>query len=85
MNHTVKTEAKIKGERNRYHYWIAVYIDCGNGLGTFIPTTPLSYSRAISYARAGGSLFSDTSTNAYRVALAAGNGRTPIWHPHTED
>ena len=42
------------------------------GRGTYIPTTPLSYTRAISYVRGGGSVFADSRNNAYKLAKAVG-------------
>ncbi|MBP3560405.1 MAG: hypothetical protein J6K49_07050 [Clostridia bacterium] len=68
---------KIKNEKNRYDYWIAVYVEYGDGKGIYIPTTPISYSRAILYVRGGGNVFADSKNNAYRLALAVGNGRIP--------
>lgn len=69
-----KAKTKIRKERDRYDYWIALYVDYGNGRGTYIPTTPLSYSSAISYVRAGGSVFADSRRNAYKLARAVGGG-----------
>ncbi len=50
------------------------------GRGTYIPTTPLSYTRAISYVRGGGSVFADPRNNAYKLAKAVGGG-TPARDP----
>ena len=72
-----KSTDKILRNRNRYHYWAALYVDYGNDRGTFVATTPLVYSGAIAYARMGNNVFADSKQNAYRLALAAGNGRTP--------
>ena len=54
------------------------------GRGTYIPTTPLSYTRAISYVRGGGSVFADSRNNAYKLAKAVGGG-TPARDQHMED
>ena len=75
-----KTKVKIRNEKKRYDYWIAAYVDYGDGRGTYIPTTPLSYSRAISYVRGGGSVFADSISNAYKLARAVGSG-TPARDP----
>ena len=95
-----KAKTKIRKERDRYDYWIALYVDYGNGRGTYIPTTPLSYSSAISYVRAGGSVFADSRRNAYKLARAVGYGKKPKrperhsadgsslgfwWHYHDRD
>ena len=75
-----KAKATIRNEKRRYDYWIASYINYGYGRGTYIPTTPLSYSRAISYVRGGGSVFADSINNAYKLAKAVGGG-TPARDP----
>ena len=70
----LKAKVKIRNERRRYDYWIASYVDYGDGRGAYIPTTPLSYSRAVSYVRGGGSVFADSIRNAYKLAKAVGGG-----------
>lgn len=45
----VKADGKVKQKQKRYDYWTAVYIDFGNGHGTYRPQTPLTFSQAISY------------------------------------
>lgn len=72
-----KAKIKIRNEKRRYDYWIASYVNYGDGRGTYTPTTAISYSRAISYVRAGGNVFADSRQNAYRLARAVGNGRSP--------
>ena len=72
-----KTKTKIKKEKNRYDYWVATLVTYGKDLDTFIPTKALSYSSAISYVRAGGSVFADSKSNAYKLAVAVGNGKAP--------
>ena len=75
-----KAKTKIQNEKRRYDYWIAAYVEYGDGRGTYIPTTPLSYTRAISYVRGGGSVFADSRNNAYKLAKAVGGG-TPARDP----
>lgn len=65
-----KSKEKIRREKERFDYWVASYVDFGNGFGTYIPTMPLSYSLAISYVRAGGSVFADSKGNAFKLARA---------------
>ena len=72
-----KARTKIRNEKSRFDYWIAKYISFGNGLGTYIPTIPISYSDAIPYVRAGGSVFADSKSNAYKLARAVGYNRSP--------
>ena len=69
-----KTKAKIKKERSRYDYWVALYVDFGDGKGTYIPTAPISFKRAISYVRRGGNVFADSKYNARKLARAVGGG-----------
>ena len=69
-----KAKTKIQNEKRQYDYWIAAYVEYGEGRGTYIPTTPLSYTRAISYVRGGGSVFADSRNNAYKLAKAVGGG-----------
>lgn len=69
-----KAKTKIRNEKRRYDYWIAAYVEYGDGRGTYIPTTPLSYTRATSYVRGGGSVFADSRNNAYKLAKAVGGG-----------
>ena len=76
-NSVAKAKTKIRKEKRRYDYWIASYVNYGDGRGTYISTKPLSYSRAISYVRRGGNVFADSKSNAYRLAVAVGNGRKP--------
>lgn len=73
----LKTRVKIQREKNRYDYWKAEYIDYGDDRGTYIPTTPIDFSRAAVYVRGGGSVFADSRGSAYRLALAVGNGKAP--------
>ena len=72
-----KSKAKVKTGSYRYRYWKAQFVDYGEGMGTYMPTVPQSYSRAISYVRAGGNVFADSRASAYILALAVGNGRLP--------
>ena len=72
-----QARTKIRNEKSRFDYWIAKYISFGNGFGTYIPTTPISYSNAISYVRSGGSVFADSRSNAYKLAKAVGYNRSP--------
>ena len=58
----------------RYDYWIASYVNFGDGRGTYISTKPLSYSQAISYVRRGGNVFADSAGSAYKLAKAVGGG-----------
>ena len=83
-NTVSKAKSKIRKEQNRYDYWIASYVDFGGGNGTYTPTIPLSYSRAISYVRAGGDVFADSKQNAKRLAVAVGNGITDRDPAHGE-
>ena len=69
-----KAKTKIRNEKKRYDYWIASYVEYQDGRGTYSPTTPLSYSRAISYVRAGGNVFADSRNSAYKLAKAVGGG-----------
>ena len=71
------TKAKIRKEKRKYDYWIAEYVDYGNGRGTYVPTTSLSYQAAIAYVRAGGNVFADSRRHAYILARAVGNGKAP--------
>ncbi len=73
-----KTKKKIKTQ-NKIQYRVAEYTDFGNGYGTFIPTTPLSYNAAISYVGKGGSVFASSKSDAYKLALATG-GVKPVRH-----
>ena len=75
-----KAKVIIRNEKRRYDYWIAAYVDYGDGRGTYILTTPLPYSRAFSYVRAGGSVFANSINNAYKLAKAVGGG-TPARDP----
>ena len=75
-----KAKTKIRNEKKRYDYWIAAYVEYGDGRGAYIPTTPLSYTGAISYVRGGGSVFADSRNNAYKLAKAVGGG-TPAHDP----
>ena len=75
-----KAKTKIRNEKRRYDYWIAAYVEYDDGRGAYIPTTPLSYTRAISYVRGGGSVFADSRNNAYKLAKAVGGG-TPARDP----
>ena len=67
-------KTKIRNEKSRYVYWIAAYVEYDDGRGAYIPTTPLSYTREISYVRGGGSVFADSRNNAYKLAKAVGGG-----------
>ena len=71
-----RTKARIRNDKRMhdYCYWVALYVDYGNGEDTYIPTIPLSYSEAISYVRSGGSVFADSRNNAYKLAKAVGGG-----------
>ena len=75
-----KTKSKIRNEKKRYDYWVAIYVDYGQGNGTYIPTTPLTYKKAISYVRNGGSVFADTKNHAYKLAKAVGTSK-PVLDP----
>lgn len=74
------TKAKIRREKRKYDYWIAKYVDYGNGRGTYIPTTSISYAAAIAYVRSGGNVFADSRNHAYKLARAVGGG-TPARDP----
>ena len=75
-----RAKVRIYNEKQRYDYWMASYVDYGDGRGTYIPTAPIPFSRAISYVRAGGSVFADSKSNAYKLARAVGGG-PPIQDP----
>ena len=77
-----QARTKIRNEKSRFDYWIAKYISFGNGFGTYIPTIPISYSNAIPYVRAGGSVFADSRSNAYKLAKAVGGGLPKRHSPH---
>jgi len=80
-----KTETRIHRGKNRHEYWIAVYIDFGSRVGissgTYIPTAPIHFSLAIPFVKSGGNVFADSKRNAYKLALAVGNGNAPISDP----
>ena len=69
-----KTREKIKKSDPRIHYWVALYIDYGGNRGTYIPAQPLQYFQAIAYVKSGGSVFADSRHNAYKLAIAVGQG-----------
>ncbi len=79
-NSVAKAKTKIRKEKRRYDYWIASYVNFGDGRGTYIPTKPLSYSQAISYVRRGGNVFADSAGSAYKLAKAVGGGM-PVKDP----
>ena len=74
----VKAQEKVKKNRKQIHYWVAAYDDFGDGRGTYLPTVPLSYTQAIYYVRAGGSVFADSRRNAYKLAIAVGQGNPNV-------
>lgn len=69
-----KTREKIKKSDPRIHYWVALYIDYGGNRGTYIPAQPLQYFQAVAYVKSGGSVFADSRHNAYKLAIAVGQG-----------
>ena len=69
-----KTREKIKKSDPRIHYWVALYTDYGGNRGTYIPTQPLQYFQAVAYVKSGGSVFADSRHNAYKLAIAVGQG-----------
>ena len=71
-----KAKAKVASS-NRFDYWLAVYVDFGEGRGTYLPTVGLSYAKAIVVVRGGGDVFASSKQNARRLALAVGYGISP--------
>ena len=75
-----KSDAKVRERTKQDHYtsyWVAKYVTLGYGVSTYIPTYTISYPRAISYVRAGGNVIARSRSDAYKLAVAVGNGRMP--------
>jgi len=70
-----KAKVKIRNRKKKTKYWIAAYINMGDGRGTFFPTKSLSYSIALSYVKGRGNVFAATKNDAKKLAKAVGNGR----------
>lgn len=74
-----KAKAKIKKEKKRYDYWLAVYVDFGNGFDAYIPTKSLSFAQALILVKNGISVFASSREKAHKLAKCVGGG-TPIRH-----
>ena len=75
-----KAKTKIKKEKKKYDYWLAVYVDFGNGFDAYIPTKSLSSSQAKILVRSGLNVFASSREKAYKLAKNVGGG-SPLRHP----
>ncbi len=68
----VRTKATILKQRKRYDYWQAAFIGPNLEDGTFYPIKGISKITAVSYVRAGGSVFAATKKKARDLAVSVG-------------
>lgn len=78
INLGIKTKNKIKREKHKYDYWIAVKVTISKSEAVFIAGKGISYKTAINCVRHGGDVFARNRSKAYKLALAAGNGKHPV-------